>query len=230
MIAVAVSGRERRWQVQQYGEWLVYTLPRRVTKKAKRSMVNDALLAGCRYYAPSGQGRFWGDSPLQQLSDEEYRLLRLPDAAVAAAKRLELPPARCPAQVIAPIVNFCCEKTVIALSGCCRDVTLVSSDLLRAKRLAGLMLRQYGLPLRLTERPNLLAGGVICSLERHDSLIGGRAGEGRIYVAQDLYEVDFIPSFACEISPTAMAGMLYAATRADWLRRLAVTRILPLDK
>ena len=98
MIAVAVSGRERRWQVQQYGEWLVYTLPRRVTKKAKRSLVYDALLAGCRYYAPSGQGRFWGDSPLQQLSDEEYRHLRLPDPAVAAAKRLELPPARCPAQ------------------------------------------------------------------------------------------------------------------------------------
>lgn len=230
MIAVAVSGRERRWQVQQYGEWLVYAMPRRVTKKAKRSMVNDALLAGCRYYAPSGQGRFFRESPLQKLDDEEYRLLRLPDAAVAAAKRLALPPARCPAQVIAPTVNFCCEKTVIALSGCCRDVTLVSSDVLRAKRLAGLMLRQYGLPLRLDERPSLHAAGVICSLQRSDSLIGGRAGEGRIYIAPDLYEVDFMPPFSCEMSPTTMAGMLYAATRADWLRRLAVTRILPLDK
>lgn len=230
MIAVAVSGRERRWQVQQYGEWLVYAMPRRVTKKAKRSMVNDALLAGCRYYAPSGQGRFFGESPLQKLNDEEYRLLRLPDAAVAAAKRLALPPARCPAQVIAPTVNFCCEKTVIALSGYCRDVTLVSSDVLRAKRLAGLMLRQYGLPLRLDERPSLHAAGVICSLQRSDSLIGGRAGEGRIYIAPDLYEVDFMPPFSCEMSPTTMAGMLYAATRADWLRRLAVTRILPLDK
>lgn len=230
MIAVAVSGRERRWQVQQYGEWLVYTLPRRITKKVKRSMVNDAMLAGCRYYAPSVQGRLWSESPLQKLCDEEYRLLRLPDAAVAAANRLELSPARCPAQVIAPTVNFCCEKTVIALSGCCRDVTLVSSDVLRAKRLAGLMLRQYGLPLRLAEKPDLLARGVICSLGRRDSLIGGRAGEGRIYVAQDLYEVDYTPPFACEFSPTAMAGMLYDATRADWLRRLAVTRILPLDK
>jgi hypothetical protein len=109
-------------------------------------------------------------------------------------------------------------------------VTLVTTDVLRAKRLAGQMLRQYGLPLRLSEHPDLLARGVICSLGDRHTLKGGRAGEGRIYVAQDLYEVDFVPPFSCEIFPTTMAGMLYAATRADWLRTLAVTRILPLDK
>lgn len=230
MIAVVCQGQERRWSVQQYEQWLVYTLPRRVTKKARRLIEADALLAGCRYYLPCIESSFLSNSPLSPLNAEEYRLLRLPDAAVAAARRLRLPPARCPAQVIAPTVNFCCEKTIAALAGCCRDVTLVTSDLPRAQLLARQMLRQYGLPLRLEEKPNLLARGVICSLGLRESLQGGRAGEARIYVAQDLYEVDYTPPFVSAYTSTALAGMLYAATRADWLRSLAVTRILPLDK
>lgn len=190
----------------------------------------DALLAGCRYYLPTPEGQFLSESPLSALSAEEYRLLRLPDAAVMAAERLQLPPARCPAQVITPIVNYCCEKTVVALSGCCRDVTLVTPDRERAGLLLSQMLRRYGLPLRYADVPNLLARGVICSLGQRESLAGGRAGEGRIYVAQDLFEVDFVPPFATELPAVELAGALYAATRADWLRTLAVTRILPLDK
>ncbi len=230
MIAVVCQGQERKWSCRQYGEWMVYTLPRRVTQKAKRSVEADALLAGCRYYLPTPESNFLSDSPLSPLDTEEYRLLRLPDAAVAAAHRLRLPPARCPAQVIAPTVNYCCEKTLVALSGCCRDVTLITPDRDRAQMLASQLLRGCGLPLRLTDCPDLLARGVICSLEDRKSLRGGRAGEGRIYVAQDLYEVDFTPPFAIKRPPIELAAALYAATRADWLRSLAVTRILPLDK
>lgn len=230
MIAVVCQGQERKWFCRQYGEWMVYTLPRRVTQKARRLIEADALLAGCRYYLPSVESGFLSDSPLSPLDDEEYRLLRLPDAAVAAAQRLHLPPARCPAQVITPTVNYCCEKTVVALSGCCRDVTLVTPDRDRAQLLASQLLRQCGLPLRLAKEADMLARGVICSLEDSKNLRGGRAGEGRIYVAQDLFAVDFTPPFATNHSPIELVGALYAATRADWLRSLAITRILPLDK
>ncbi len=230
MIAVVCQGQERKWSCRQYGEWMVYTLPRRVTKKAKRSIEADALLAGSRYYLPTPESAFLSNSPLTPLDTEEYRLLRLPDAAVAAAHRLHLPPARCPAQVIAPTVNYCCEKTLMALSDCCRDVTLVTGDRERAQLLASRLLHGCGLPLRLAEVPDLLARGVICSLENSKSLRGGRSGEGRIYVAQDLFEVDFTPPFATKRPPIELAAALYAATRADWLRSLAVTRILPLDK
>lgn len=230
MIAVVCQGQERKWSCRQYGEWMVYTLPRRVTQKAKRSIQADGLLAGCRYYLPTPESAFLADSPLSPLDAEEYRLLRLPDAAVAAARRLHLPPARCPAQVIAPTVNHCCQKTLIALAGCCRDVTLVTDDRQRAQMLASQLLRRCGLPLRLADRPDLLARGVICSLADKKSLRGGLAGEGRIYVAQDLFEVDFTPPFVSKRPPIELAGALYAATRADWLRSLVVTRILPLDK
>ncbi len=230
MIAVVCQGQERRWTCSQYGEWMVYTLPRRVTRKVKRSIEADALLAGCRYYLPTPESDFLSDGPLSPLDTEEYRLLRLPDAAVVAAHRLRLLPARCPAQVIAPTVNYCCEKTLVALSGCCRDVTLVTDDRERARMLSSRLLRGCGLPLRLAQTPDLLARGVICSLGDKQSLRGGRAGEGRIYVAQDLFEIDFTPPFATKRPPIELAAALYAATRADWLRDLAVTRILPLDK
>ena len=230
MIVVVRNGFGRKWTVDRYGEWMVYTLPARVTKRTRRLIETDALLAGCRYYLPSDCAYFFQESPLAKLSAEEYRLLRLPDAAVAAVGRLHLPPAQCPAQVLAPMVNLCCEKTVMALSEHCRDVTLVTPDQLRAHALAGRLLREYGLPLRITHKADLLARGVICSLGERSSLKGGRWAPGRIYLAQDLYEVDYRPPFAYEGSATELAGMLYDATRADWLRSLAVTKILPLDK
>lgn len=230
MIAVVRAGNGRRWTGDRYGDWMVYTLPVRVTRRAQRLIETDALLAGCRYYVPSDCAHFLSESPLTKLSAEEYRLLRLPDAAVAAVRRLRLPPAQCPAQVLAGTVNLCCEKTVIALSEHCRDVTLVTPDRMRAHLLAGRLLREYGLPLRISHKADLLARGVICSLGDRSTLKGGRWAPSRIYVAQDLYEVDYRPPFGYDGDVTRLAGMLYDATRADWLRSLAITKILPLDK
>lgn len=230
MIAVVRSGNERRWRGDRYGDWMVYTLPVRVTKRVCRMIETDALLAGCRYYVPSTCAEFLRNSPLARLSAEEYRLLRLPDAAVTAAKRLGLPPAQCTAQVLAGTVNLCCEKTVVALSEHCRDMALVTPDTMRGHLLAGRLLREYGLPLRVCHRVNWLARGVICSLGDRSTLKEGRMSAGRIFVAQDLYEVDYRPPFGFEGHATELAGMIYDATRADWLRSLAVTKILPLDK
>lgn len=230
MIAVVRAGDGRKWTGDRYGEWMVYTLPARITKRTKRMIEIDALLAGCRHYVPSNCARFLGDGPLTKLSDEEYRLLRLPDAAVAAVGRLNLPPAQCPAQILAQTINHCCEKTVIALAEHCRDISLVTPDQLRARLLADRMLREYGLPLRITHKADLWGRGVICSLGDRSTLKGARWAPSRIYVARDLYRVEYQPPFTYSGDATRLAGMLYDATRADWLRSLAITKILPLDK
>ncbi len=230
MIAVVRAGDGRKWTGDRYGEWMVYTLPARTTKRAKRMIETDAMLAGCRYYVPSNCAHFLSNSPLARLSAEEYCLLRLPDAAVAAVGRLHLPPAQCPAQILAQTINYCCEKTVIALSEHCRDISLITPDQLRARLLADRLLREYGVPLRIAHKADLSARGIICSLGDRSTLKGGRWAPGRIYVAQDLFRVDYQPPFSYSGDTTCLAGMLYDATRADWLRSLAITKILPLDK
>ena len=230
MIVVVRPGKGRKWAVARYGEWMVYTLPARVTKRVRRQIETDALLAGCRYFVPSPSAEFLAQGPLTRLSAEEYGLLRLPDAAVAAAGRLRLPPAQCPAQVLVTTVNRCCERTVVTLADRCRDITLVTPDTLRAHLLAGRLLREQGLPLRIRPQADLMARGVICSLGDRSTLHGGRSAAGRIYVAPGLFTVDYHAPFVCETEDTTLAGMLYDATRADWLRSLAVTKILPLDK
>ncbi len=227
MIATIAEEKTRRWSVTQQGDWLIYNLPNRLTKRARLQMIDDALFSGCRFYA--GEGIFEG-SPLIRLDAEEYRLLRLPDAAVKAVQGLCLAPAQCSAQIVANKVTLACEKTVKALADYCRDVTLVTADYLRAKYLQSRLMQECGLPLRIAEAPDVWARGIICTTGRASALLGVKPGQGRAVMAQDLFEVDYPCPATLPLTPTEAAGVLYAATRQAWLKNLAITRLLPLDK